>query len=1052
MKGSCLRFFIAAFASVGFITSAAVATEAITTGEIQGFVSDAEQHPVDDVHISASSPSGGAQTTTLSNGFYSLNGLALDTYTVTFSKNGFLTQEISGVTTAQDQATRVNARLQAGPKTLARIAVRSSTSLAQPTVTANTYVVDSTRLDAIQGTPQDENGYQAVTRLPGVTTDNTGSITIRGGEGTDIAYTYDGVSQVDPITGFFYNSLSLNGTRSIQLSTGGYDVSAGNTNSGVVNQIIKRGTYPSQGQATIRVMSPFYGHELSFDYGGATSDNRFSYYFGFAGLNNAVMYGDGKAILPLQLGNSTFNTNYDNVLNLFYHFGQGDKNELQLLSNLSGGTPSNNYIANPPLAPYASHNGNVQASSDPFGLCNASRSSPFPACNTAVLQSSYTTLFPGQAAYSQNTNAFDTNTFNSIIDKLNFKRQLTPSSFIELRLYRAGYNLVFWNPYNHGSFSDFYASVQNTKLGEAFDYTSQVSSQHEVSTGGDAAYFANDGFGANSPSLEPVFEPLEDLGCRQIIAAITLGMLTPTGNFHSTPGVGGCYIAPFNNALNAAVPGLDLPTDPAHAPMQTYANDFLYITNPVHQYNVWAKDRYQPNQRLTITFGLRWDYESIPIPADASILNTTYYFNDAGDVVTVPGQPIGSDVTRPEQLSPRVAASYQFDARDSLRFSFGKNVAFAPLYGGLERPFHVSSSLRNCSIANGCFHKLPGYGTTNFVTNLYQQVNIDLTTNMGQQYASVLPQRAVNIDFSYEHDFGNGLEMRITPYYRKGTDYAIQSQPLLFTLPTGTPVFGPTQFQSNGINETTGVEFALLRNGELGFSGLLDGTYNNTQANYDGDFFPNVNNAQVAAGHFIHVTYVAPVVGTLNLAYNTRSGWEALATVQYQSGYRYGVGRKTFVFIDGRPTQVLNTDLATSSSQAYYFTNPASPGSIQNPNIVASRGTPEGSDPGTLFTPATALVNVALSHFIGKSNGVEVGVRAENLLGNFTPTVIPANVYYVPQGNGGFGPGSGINTNACAPGQTFACEPFMFNQSKYPYEYELDGSPRLYTFFISVKY
>ncbi|MBV8338480.1 MAG: hypothetical protein JO343_00875, partial [Candidatus Eremiobacteraeota bacterium] len=67
-------------------------------------------------------------------------------------------------------------------------------------------------------------------------------------------------------------------------------------------------------------------------------------------------------------------------------------------------------------------------------------------------------------------------------------------------------------------------------------------------------------------------------------------------------------------------------------------------------------------------------------------------------------------------------------------------------------------------------------------------------------------------------------------------------------------------------------------------------------------------------------------------------------------------------------------------------------------------------------------------------------------------TQVPANLYYVPLGNGGFGPDSGVNTNACAPHQSFGCEPFMYDQSKYPYEYELDGPPRVYTFFLSVKY
>ena len=71
-------------------------------------------------------------------------------------------------------------------------------------------------------------------------------------------------------------------------------------------------------------------------------------------------------------------------------------------------------------------------------------------------------------------------------------------------------------------------------------------------------------------------------------------------------------------------------------------------------------------------------------------------------------------------------------------------------------------------------------------------------------------------------------------------------------------------------------------------------------------------------------------------------------------------------------------------------------------------------------------------------------------MGNVDP--ISSNLYYTFQGIGGFGPGSGTNPNACTPGQTLGCEPFQYNHSKYPYEKEPNGSPRLYTFFLSVKY
>jgi Carboxypeptidase regulatory-like domain len=1052
------------FLSVAVFLFAAFPRQALagTTGGIQGYITDSAGRPLAAVAVSASSPSGHFSTTTGSNGFYSLNGLPLDTYTVSFSKDGYQTALVRGVTTTQDLVSRISLHLQTGVKSLGRITVRSTMSLVQPTVTADTYVVNENRLSDINGTPQDLNGFQAFNSLPGVTTDNEGYPTIRAGAENDVGYELDGVDNTEIGTGEFLNALTLNGARSVQLSTGGYDVSNGNTNSGVINEVIKRGTYPPEGQATFRMYGPTYGHELSFDWGAATPDNRFSYYLSFGGERDGSDYGDRTTLLPLELGETVFTGLNDDILNLFYHFGQNNQNEIQYLANISAETFDFNYLASPPLAPYASNNGDVQASSDPFGF-------GLP----ATYQSSYITLMPGQAAYLQNTNQADTQSFNSVIQKLNFKRQLTPSSFVEARVFRDYLNWVDWYAYDVGSFSDSFFNEQTSELGEAFDYTNQLTGKNELSAGGDGGAYTDD-IWQNSPSLEPTYEPLEDLGCPSLAKYLVNNAGLPSFPEVTTSGYGGCYIGPFNAAINSTFmsmgfPNPGLPTSPSLAPMNTYADDAFYSDAPVHKWDLWVKDRWQPNERLTVTYGLRWDQEVLGFPSDVAQQNTTYFINDTEPngcvtsytpgsplcyVQTIPGAAAGADVTRPQQISPRLAATYETSGRDTFRLSYGKNIEFVPLQA-LQSTYHPSASLQSCNIADGCFIPLPGYGITNHISNLYQQVLLDLTTNDFAQYTPVLPQTAINYDFSWEHDFGAGVELRLTPYYRKGFNYVVGNQPLLFTLPSGTPVFGPPKEENAGINENTGIEFAVQRDAPYGFSGLLDATYDNTLANYDGDFFPTVNAAAIAANHFFHITYVAPVTGTLNLVYNLRSGWHASTTINYVSGYRYGVGTKTFIFgPNGQPIQVLNTDLAaTTPSEAYYFTDPTNPGTPENPNIVASRGTPEGPDPGSLFGPAISTVDLTLSHYFGAGpHNSEVGVRVENLLGNYSPTTIPSNLYYVPQGIGAYGPGSGYNVNQCAPHQTYACEPFMYNQSVYPYEKEPDGPPRLFTLFYSLKY
>jgi len=1042
-----------------------------TTGGIQGTVSDAAGHPLSNVQVSVVAGSGRGSAVTAANGFYSLNGLPLDTYAVTFTKEGYDPQTIPGVTTIQDQVTHLDAKLQSGVKTLDRVTVRGSTSLVQPRTTADTYVINQQSLQNLNGTPQDLNGFQAFNSLPGVTTDNFGYPVIRAGAENDIGYQLDGVDNTDAVTGQFLNAVSLNGARSVQLSTGGYDVSSGNTNTGVINEVIRRGSFPGSGQTTLRVINPIFGHEITFDYGGATPNNRFSYYFSYGGQRNADDFGDRHTLLPLQLALQDYSTLNDEVLNLFYHFGQGDKNELQFLSQLSGQTLQFGYLVGPSVAPYASNNGNVQAGSDPFGLGSAANPTGF-VTNPQFFLSNYITLYPGQLAYNQNINAYDTQTYNTTIDKLNFKRQLSSSSFAEVRVFRTSENLVSHYPYNLGSFSDSYFDLQTLGLGTAFDYTSQINSQHELTFGGDATYYKSY-LASGIASLQPTQEPLELFGCPQIAAAIAAGTLPASvGGIASVsnPGVGGCYIAPLNAVMNGAVSGLGLPTDPAHAPLNTFVNNAAIVNDPLHRYDLYVKDRFQPTDKLTLTFGLRFDKQVITLPADAAANNMTWFMDDTVSPAvlrTAPGQAIGADVTAPSQISPRMAIAYELGARDTLRFSFGKNIEFIPEQA-IENKFNVDPALKNCNIANGCFVPLPGgpgsaqclaapSGCTNNVTSLYQQVILDLNTNSFAQYTPVRPQRAINYDASWEHDFGHGLELRITPYYRKGTDYVVGSAPLLFTLRSGTPVFGATREFNAGVNKNFGIEFALQRQVRYGLSGLLDATYDNTLANYDSDFFPTVNAAALAAGHFFHVSYVSPLVATLNLALHTRSGFSADTTIGYEAGYAYGVGKKKFVFtnINGQtvPVQVLNTDLVSTLSQAYYVTDPTNPGDMFRPNITGSRGTAEGDDPGTLHGPPVAIVNVTLSQELGKGpHNVEAGVRVGNLFGNYTPSIIPSNLYYQFQGLGAYGPGSGINPNACPPGQNLACEPFMYNQSPHPYENESRGLVRTFTFFVSAKY
>ena len=1019
---------IAAGALLVFAGQETRALAAATTGAIAGTVTDASGHPLANVSVSAVSPSMTEKTRTGANGFYALQGLSPDTYTVTFTLEGYQPQEVVGVTIVQGESYTQSVKMQSEAKVIGTVAVRSAASLVQPKAPADTYTVTPQQIQNITGTPQNISETALLDSLPGITTDSSGYPIIRGGAENEEGYELQGVDATDPITGQFINSLSLAGESSVVLSTGGYDVSAGNTNAGVVNEVIKRGTYPGEGETTATVNAPNFDHRFAFDYGNATSDNRFSYFFGFNGLRQFRVYGDTKTFLPRLVGQVGDASGNIDTTNLFYRWGTNNANELEYMGETGSSVFFLNYGINPKTTPYASFNNLVQA--DTGGTCVPGGAFGL-SCTGGLADNS--TFFPGQTAIEQNTGYPDNENNVHTIEKLNYKRQFSASSFGDFFVFRTIEADIFLFPWDGGAFGDEFEHNVNNNLGLSFDYTNQFNSQHEMSFGGETIY-TNSKYDLGQPGFEPlVFPFLDPIGINQVPC-------------------GGPLIPPTEGGPQGCFPQLT-----------------GQVNDPLHRNNLWIQDKWTPTDKWTIQPGLRWDEERLDIPANAASQNLSLLFANTG-VFEIAGPPLTSDVTRPTQVSPRLAISFQANATNTFRMSYGKNIEFTP-FSNIEfkwagNPAEAAVPLSATPLGGN----LPGFSPTcvlgrdpqngnarcNGIANLYQLNQDIFNSSFFAQYTPVRPQRATNVDASWEHDFGHGLQMKITPYYRKGVDYVVANTPLLLTLPDGTPVFGSPREENAGTNINTGVEFSLQKLATYGWSGFINATYDNTLANYNSDFFPSVNNAALALGHFFHVSYLAPITGAVNLSYDTRSGFHAAAEVPYESGYRYGVGTRTFVYgtnAQGKlvPMEVLNTDLAATSlglnanTSAYYFTDPANPGTIQNPHIVGSRGTPDGSDPGTLKGPAVATLNLSLAHDIG-TNGMQVGFRVSNLFGNYTDAVVGGNSRYRNNGFGGYSSSSG--TNLVNP----LFEPYQYARSPLPFENEATGPARLWTFFVSTKF
>jgi hypothetical protein len=991
-----------------------------TTGTIYGTVSDTSGVKIADVAVSATAPSYATKTVTGANGTYAMIGLPPDTYLMSFVKSGFQTATRAGITVTQDQSQDVSVVMQSQPKTLAQIPVRGVMSLMQPSQTSSTYTITGKQTDVLNGVPQQIFEGAVIGSLPGVFFDNFGGILIRGGELNEVGYQLDGVENTEPVTGQFINSLALNGVSRLVLSTGGYDVSNGNTNAGIVNVVAKRGSYPGAGQFTASVNAPNFQHTIGVEYGSSTPDNRFSYYYSFRGIRQVLIAGDGKVIYPTLYGATQDTSGNDNLFNFYYHFGSNNQNELQYFADFGDNLFNRNYGIDPTITPYTSNNTFDR-------LITGAGSGLFVDPAYGLVDS--LVPFPGQAGLRQMTGYWDHEDENHTIQKINYKHQFSATSFFEVTGFRTQSQVNFLLPWNGGALGADFEFVGSDNQGIGFDYNNQINSQNLVSIGGETIFTKPNAY-ANAPASALFQTPLE---CGEI-----------------------CAIAGFTTEFNPAMPqgyvgkiqqelGF-----PAAGPLATIPDSSSLITSNLHRSNIWVKDEFRPSDRWTVVAGLRWDQEVFDFPSNLAALNTQYIVDASGNYVEVPGPTIGTNVTRPSMVSPRVAATYQASARDNFRASYGRNIEFVPM-ADIESQWNVSTSLKNCTIASGCFAPLPGFGTTNNITNLYQQIIEDLNTHAIAQYSPVLPQTATNADFSWTHEFNHNIETRITPYYRKGQNYVVGNTPILFTLPGNVPVFGTTRNSNAGINQSTGIEFAASRQVAFGLSSLISVSYDNTLANYNSDFFPTTNEAALVIGHLYHVSYIPWVQATANFNYVTRNGWKFIATFPYESGYRYGVGTKTFIFspTTGQPEQVLNTDLAegilgnSAAASAYYFTDPANPGTPENPNITGSRGTKEGPDPGSIIGPQILTANFTLAHEIG--NG-EIGIFANNPFGNFTSASPFTTSNYLNNGFGGYGPGSG---NAGAFLQ--ATQPYVFDLNPTSYITYPDGNARLYTFYYTTR-
>jgi hypothetical protein len=329
---------IASLLSVAFVLGSVAAplpTLAATTGTIQGTVTDAQTGaPIADAKVSAAAPSGGQSTTTDQHGFYVLQALTPDTYTLSVQATGYTAESIPGVVVQQDLTTTQNARLNKEIKTIANVHARSAGNLVQPNTTTDVYNVSGAQLNAISGgNDLHKTLYQYVAAIPGVTGSGfPAQPRIHGGSAADIAYEFDGIPINERITGLFTTNLSNVGMGNVEVFTGGLGASQSASGLGIINTVVKTGTYPGQLQVSYGTTFENSNQFETLEYGGATPNHRYSWFMSVDNTNSLNQWSSGQTY-PAQLIEQANGPGTVKTLDLIgnFHYRPNSKDDFQFL-------------------------------------------------------------------------------------------------------------------------------------------------------------------------------------------------------------------------------------------------------------------------------------------------------------------------------------------------------------------------------------------------------------------------------------------------------------------------------------------------------------------------------------------------------------------------------------------------------------------------------------------------------------------------------------------------------------------------------------------------
>lgn len=1040
------------------------------TGNIAGQVVDvATNLPIANALVRAASPGGAFVAHSDAHGTFTFIGLTLDTYTISVTISGYEPLSQPGITVQGDQTVTLRPfGLSRSLKTIGRIAARSSSAGYQPTQTIDQTTISGTRAIVAQGKAASTDLNALALSVPGVQLTNADRLTIRGGLSTEIGYQLDGIDFTEPFLYGNANNGVSSGVGSLQIVEGAGDATQGGIGGGVVNTVIKRGTYPPFGLADLELGGPYFNHQAALEYGFASGDSRFSDYISYTGQRFNPAYGL-RSTDPSITGNYdgvSYQVDDDFINNFVFRFGKDKNQSLQVL-----------YL-NHDLRQYGDLSGlagRVPNAVNPYNLEQLPTIDGDPVANTAFYQQIYGILPYAPATGAAPTQAEQISYNPTRYLKFEYTNSLNATTYLDVRSFNVNQLQGSQEYYNEVAGST-YDQTGGQRAGVIAEVTHAFGSKNTVTFGGsvdNAKPIWNDfdafstlyTLGSNYTGAVP-FEPsIADY-------ALPANTNAPLSAANPCPVAGGCYLYSTGQFYGAGV---------IRAPL--FGINYNGTDN--QQYALYLRDQFVPNTRLHVDVGVRMDRENwkqgpTPFNTQPGALANP---NDVPIGIGPPGTPnfLSDAVEHPHFIEPRIAASLQMTNNDSVRAGFGQSVTFPNAQGqgtpayvtGIPGSFFSIAPTPGSNTADpstwtcgsglnpqwlvGGNPNAPnsvGGGSGSFFrcANYAQQVYWNLDQNHdAPDVGNDVPETFSNTDFTYQHLFHNGLSAKLTGYVKRGFNIPAFSLVSQVLNAQGVPISQVFAGSNIGINKTAGVELGLnTAEHPTGFTGYFSATYTNVIDSVPPlvqgeDYLPFIPQPSLALGDTYRAGYISPFTMNAGFQFKFRNGIRINPDLNYDRGFPIGVGNiipSSNPFNNGfeglpqsnlNPPGIYGYTGISGVNNATNYVDPVNPGTLTNPNIAATRGTPETSAAGGFLSRPRLHADLTIEYTHARNT---IGLQVVNLFGNPYGEPIP-NPYWQPVSTGIGGVQTGT-TNAAIPGTAtyqyggFRNIPnFMYGQNAY---------------------